>query len=62
MQHLEIVPHQIWRSKRSNFQIYIYKKKGDKWLVKVLTEKPDVYNGTHTMNRVTILKRYNLIQ
>lgn len=62
MIRVPIKPHQVWKSKISDFQIYISRKKGEKWETKVLTDKPDVYNGTHTMSPITIWKKFELMQ
>lgn len=56
-----IKAHQIWKNKRSSFQILITHKKGDKWEAKVLTDKEDFYNGSHTMSRYTIWKKFELM-
>lgn len=54
--------HQIWRQKGSDFQIYINRSKNNKWQVKVLTAKHDVYAGTHTMSSITIWKKFELVK
>ena len=61
MRDFNIKPNQIWKQKASNFQIVIDKKKGDKWQVKVLTNRPGIYRDTHTMSAITIAKRFELI-
>lgn len=38
------------------------KAKGVLWKTKVLTEKPDVFNGTHTMNQWTIWHKFELLK
>lgn len=54
---------QIWQSKtKDNIQLEICGKKRDKWLTKVLTNKPGVYNGTHTMADYTLYKKFKLQQ
>lgn len=54
--------HQTYRNKKNNYQIYIDgKKKGDKWLAKVLTSKPGVFNGSHSMAARTIMKDFDLV-
>lgn len=57
----EVKINQVYRSKQSGTQVLIAGKKKDKWLTKVLTEKPGVYNGTHTLSDLVLLKRYELI-
>lgn len=53
--------NQVWKNKRSSFQILITHKRGDKWEAKVLTDKTDFYNGTHTMSQYTIWKKFDLL-
>lgn len=62
MERIPIKPHQIWKQKTSDFQIFINRRKGHKWQVKVLTDRHDVYAGTHTMNPITIWKKFELIK
>lgn len=61
MNRTPIKVNQIWRNRVSNFQILVAGKKGVKWNCKVLTEKPDVYNGSHTMSQWTIWKKFELL-
>lgn len=52
---------QIWRSKgREDLQIEICGKTRDKWRTRILTNKPGVYHGSHTMSDYTLYKRFNL--
>jgi hypothetical protein len=54
--------NQIWKHKESDFQLLICgKKKNNRWQAKVLTERTDYYNGTHTMHERTLWKKYELI-
>lgn len=55
--------NQIWRNKISNMQVIVTGKKGSfHWKCKVLTDKPDVYNGSHTMSQWILWKRFELIK
>lgn len=52
---------QIYKAKKSNSQVEIGGKKGGKWLAKVLTDKPGVYNGSHRLAERTLNKQFTLI-
>lgn len=52
---------QIYKANRNSQQVEIFGKKGGKWLAKILTEKPGVYHGTHTLAERTIEKQFTLI-
>lgn len=52
--------NQIWKHSASDFQILVAGKKGRKWNCKVLTERPGVFNGSHTMSQITIWKKFEL--
>lgn len=43
------------------FMVIISGTKGGKFLAKVLTDKPDVYNGSHRLARNTLWSRYELV-
>lgn len=58
---IPIKAHQIWKNKRNSTQIFINRKKGMRWQVKMLTDKTDVYAGTHTMSEITIWKKFDLL-
>lgn len=62
MDKIPIKRHQIWKQKGSDFQIYIHSEKNGKWKCKVLTDKHDVYAGTHTMSRITLWKKFELVK
>lgn len=53
---------QVYKAIGNNTQVLIAGKKRSKWLGKVLTEKPGVFHGTHTLNERTLEKRYELMQ
>lgn len=52
---------QVYRSNNNGLQILVAGKKDAKWLCKVLTEKPNVYNGSHRMSEYVLRKRFTLI-
>lgn len=54
--------NRIYESKIGGIQIMICGKKKDKYLCKVLTNKPGVYAGTHTMSNYTLKARYRLVE
>jgi hypothetical protein len=62
MKKVKIIVGQIYINRKNNLQILIAGRKRDKWLTKVLTEKPGVYNDTHTMSNYTIFKRFTLLE
>lgn len=43
------------------YRVIISGIKGGKFLAKVLTDKPDVYNGSHKLARNTLWSRYELV-
>ena len=58
-----IKKNQIYKeNKHENHQIITVRETGGKWLCKVLTNKPGVYNGTHKMSRRTLEKMFELIK
>lgn len=61
MNQVAIKRNQIWKNKRSDFQILVAGKKGRKWNCKVLTNKPGVFNGSHTMADITLWKKFDLL-
>ena len=55
--------NQIWKSRISDQQIFIAaKKNNNRWTIKILTDKPDYYAGTHKMHERTIWGKYELIK
>ncbi len=53
---------QVYRSKKSNCQVEIIgKAKSDRWKARILSNKPGVYKGTHSLAIFTIYKNYDLI-
>lgn len=52
---------QIYKSRYSGIQVQISGRKGDKWLTKVLTAKPGVYKGSHTLSLLSIRQRFELM-
>lgn len=62
MNHQAIKKNQIWRMKLNHeYRVIISGIKGGKFLAKVLTDKPDVYNGSHKLARNTLWSRYELV-
>lgn len=62
MKEIKIKKNQIWKSKQSGQQMLIFQKKeNERWLCKVLTDKPDVYAGSHKMHTRTLLRRFELM-
>lgn len=64
MEKVQIKLNQVWKSKLSSFQIVISgkAKESHKWKTKVLTEKPGVFAGSHTMSEHTLWKKFDLIK
>lgn len=55
--------NQIWKSRISDQQIIIAAKKdNNRWTIKILTNKPDFYSGTHKLHERTIWAKYELIK
>lgn len=54
--------NQTWRSKKNNYQLLITGKSGGKFKTKVLTDKPGVFGGSHTMAPQSIWLNYVLIK
>lgn len=52
---------QIWKQKTSEMQVIITGVSGGKWRSKVLTDRPGVYAGSHTMSPHTLYLRYELV-
>ena len=52
--------NQIWKSKVHAMRVIICGRKGGKWKAKVMTDKHDVFNGSHTLSETTLWKRYEL--
>lgn len=63
MEKTPIKKNQVWKNKQSSFQVVISGKANasHKWKAKVLTEKPDVYAGSHTLSQWTLWKKFDLI-
>jgi hypothetical protein len=59
-----IKKNQVWKQKGSTFTLVISgkSKSSHKWKTKVLTQKPDVYAGTHTMSQWTLYSKFELIK
>lgn len=53
--------HELYRSIRNRFVVEIIGKKGAKFSTRILTDKPGVYNGSHTLSPQTIYKGYELV-
>lgn len=62
MERIPIKIGQIWENKRNKAQFLIVGKKDDKFLTKVLTDKPDFYSATHKMARMTLWNKFRLIK
>lgn len=50
--------NQIYKSKKSDFQVIIIGKKGGKWKANVLTDRTGVYAGRHTFAEMTLRKSF----
>jgi hypothetical protein len=50
---------QIYRHRKHGEQLLIFREKGDRWKAKVLTAKPGVYAGTHTMLSFILRQKYH---
>ncbi len=62
MNRVAIRKGQIWRMvDNPMYRVLISGTKGGKFLAKVLTAKPDVYNGSHSLARNTLWSRYELV-
>lgn len=54
---------QIYRQKRHKVAVEIFGRSGsDKWKARILTEKPGVYAGSHTLANFTIWKYYEQVE
>ncbi len=62
MLRIQIKIGQIWENNRNKAQFLIVGKKNDKFLTKVLTDKPDFYSATHKMARNTLWSKFKLIK
>ena len=51
---------QIWFNPYNRMRILIWNKKGFKWRAKVLTDKHNVYNGTHTFRPRVLWDKFKL--
>jgi hypothetical protein len=56
--------NQVWKQKGSTFAILIAGKAkvSNKWKTKVLSEKPNVFKGSHTMSQWTLYAKFELVQ
>ena len=54
--------NQVWENKLTGTQYMVIGKKKDKFRAVVLTEKPDVYAGSHTFSRNTIWQKMKLMR
>lgn len=56
--------NQIYQSRRhAHIRVEIVRKaKNDKWKARILTERPGVYSGTHTLAKYTLEKEFTLIE
>lgn len=54
--------NQIYKSKKSSLRMIICGKHNGKWRTKVLTDKEDVFNGSHSVTDQTLRTRYILIE
>lgn len=52
---------QIYKSIHSDMQVVVKGKSNDKWKTAILTNKPGVYNGSHTLSNYTIKHKFELI-
>lgn len=52
---------QIWKQKGHAVTVIITGSNGGRWKAKVLTDKPGVYNGSHTFTQQTLNARYDLL-
>lgn len=63
MQKIPIKLNQIWENKKTRIQMLVFRKKdGNRWQCKVLTNRQDIYNGTHKMHERTIWLKFTLIK
>jgi hypothetical protein len=49
---------QVYRHRKYDEQLLVFRKKGERWKVKVLTKKTGVYAGTHTMLDYILRQKY----
>lgn len=56
--------NQIYKHKKtSDYQVEIIgKSRRDKWKARILTNKPGVYNGSHTLSAFTIKRQFELVE
>ena len=62
MEKIPIKVGQIWQSKQDKRKYLVAGKKSDKFLCKVLTDKPYFYAGTHRMSRMTLWIKFDLVK
>lgn len=58
---MTIKKNQIYKAIGHDYHVIICGKKGSNWKAKILTDKPGVYRGSHTLNPNTIRYKYELI-
>lgn len=46
--------------KNPNFQVVVTHRKGGKWRAKVLSRKPGVYRGSHSLSTLTLRTQYEI--
>lgn len=51
---------QIYKQNNMELFVIITGKKGGKWRAKILTEKPGVYRGQHTLSENVLKYRFSL--
>lgn len=62
MSNIIIKKGQIWQHRINRKQILIFQKKHSHlWKAKVLTDKTNIYAGTHTMTTIALYKDFELI-
>lgn len=54
--------NQVWKQRGHEMSVIISGKAGGKWKAKVLTDKPNVFKGTHKLSHYTLWAKYDLIK
>lgn len=57
----QIKLHDVYKSKHSSMHVEIIGKKGSNYKARILTNKHDVYAGSHTFAPQTIFRAYILV-
>lgn len=52
--------NQIWKQKNHEMRVIIVGRKGGKYRAKVLSDKPGIYKGSHTLASQTLWSKYEL--